>query len=285
MKKGLTLKKEEHMIPVLVIVILAFLGLTLIVSSILIKPIGINDFLKEFLKELGIVILAVFTVSLIYELIIAKRYFSNFLQLLRHQIEQGESNGALCENIGIKEIFKTRDNFESVYPLDKTLSGVTTDSKIQIIAVSMFFIMNKSDLLKDAISKGGNFEFAIYDPKSSNKNYEEIQDLQISDIQSTINVFKKEIVDWITKTPPLGKVELRYHNFTLFDSFSTFDILPNKFGIWDSSFGRSTTRKRTFIIDLNKPLGRDLKQRYTRIWERSNQMFFYDGKQIVKNVL
>lgn len=281
MKRNPNRKHEGQMIPVLVFIILALTGLLLISISIFIDPCGIHNFLKELLKELGIVLLAVFTVSLIYELVIAKKYFSNFLALLSKQIEQGESNGAVCEYIGIRQIFKTRDIFESTYPLDKTLGYITTGSKIRIVAVSLFYIMSKSDLIKDAISKGAEFELDIYDPESSNKDYENIQNLQISDIISTINIFKTDFVDWIKKDKPKGKIELKFHRYTLFDSYSIFDLESNKFGVWDSSFGRSSSRKRTFIIDVDKPLGKDLHQRYDRIWEHSTSMFQYDGKNIL----
>lgn len=276
---------DRQMIPVLIIVILILVGLLFISASILLEPNGKYHFFEDLFRELGIVILAVFSVSLIYELVIAKKYFSNFLNLLRKQIEQGESNGAVCEYIGIKQIFKTRDIFETTYSLERTLAYIKTGSKIRFVAVSLLYIMTKSELIKEAISKGGEFELDIYNPDTSNKAYEEIQNLQISDIISTINIFKTDFIEWIKKDKPTGKIELRYHEFTLFDSYSSFDLNSNRFGVWDSSFGRSSTRKRTFIIDLDKPLGKDLHQRYDRIWNRSISMFHYNGKDIVTNRL
>lgn len=285
MNKNSSIKHETQMIPILMMVILVLIGFLLIAVSIIISPGGIHGFLKELLKELGIVILAVFSVSLIYELVIAKKYFSNFISLLQKQIEKGESNGAICENIGINKIFMTRDLFEVDYPLDKTLSEVDKDSELRFVAVSLFLITTKAELLKESLMKGCKLEFAFYDPSISNKNYEEIQDLKISDIHSTVGIFKEDIIDWISQNNPKGKIEIRLHNYTLFDSFTEFKIGSKMIGIWDSSFGRSTTRKRAIVVDLHKPLGKDLHQRYDRIWMRSTRKFYYDGNKIVENSL
>lgn len=284
MNTNSTKNPKDSTISNLVFGILILSGFLLISISIIIEPTGnlffSKEFLKEILKELGIVVLSVFTISLIYEKIVSKKYYTNFLNNLRLQIAQGESNGAVCENLGIREIFKTRAKFEMSYPLDKTLSQINVHSKVRIIAVSMFLIMSKADLLKKAIKEGCKIELAIFNPQIPSQNLQKIQELEVSDIETTISIFKKNIIEWINIEKPKGKVELRFHGITLLDSFSTFKTTANNFGAWDLSFGRDTTRKRTLIINMHKPIGKDLRRRYKRIWQCSESVFKYNGKKV-----
>jgi hypothetical protein len=231
------------------------------------------------------VLIAVFSVSLIFETIIAKGYLSNFLKQLRQQIEKGENNSASCEYLGISEIYRTRDKFEMAYPFERTITLVTPTSKIRIVAVSMFLIMTKSDLLKEAIEKGCSLELALLDPKAHNEDFENIQELDLHDIQATINRFKKTIVKWIISTKPKGSIQLRMHNITLLDSFSSFEIQGKEFGAWDLSFGSDTRRKRVFIVDLKGRMGLDLIQRYNRIWESGTPVFVYENNEVKTNIL
>ena len=125
----------------LVMIILAITGLLFIAISLLITEEGSWGYLHELIKELGIVILAVFTVSLLYELTIAKKYLNNFLNHLRQQIEQGESNGATCANLGILKIFTSRDKYEAEYPFSTITSNLSNDSRLRIIAISLFLLI------------------------------------------------------------------------------------------------------------------------------------------------
>jgi hypothetical protein len=263
-----------------VMIILVLSGLLLFAGSFFIKHEGIWISISEFIKELGIVILAVFSISLIYELTIARKYLNQFTSLLRAQIEQGESNGAECAHLGIQKIFKTRDKFELEYPLSNTISSVSADSEIRIVAVSLFLIMSKADLIKEALTRGCKIELALFDPESPHKDLEKIQDLEIHDIEAAINVFRK-LIDWTLKTKPSGSIELRYHKVTLFDSFSYFKTTNKEFCIWDLSFGRDTTKKRIFVLDPSKPLGIDLTQRYKRIWETGESRFLFSNNTAV----
>lgn len=90
-------------------IILVLSGLLLITVSFLIPGLGPwHSLLRELTKELGIVLLAVFGVSLLYELILAKRYIRTFLHLLGREVMKGESNAAMCAYLGIRKIFPNR---------------------------------------------------------------------------------------------------------------------------------------------------------------------------------
>jgi hypothetical protein len=69
-------------------------GLLLIAVSVALPHEGSAGYVREIIKELGIVILSVFTVSFLYERLVAEKYLQQFLTLLRGQLQEGESNAA-----------------------------------------------------------------------------------------------------------------------------------------------------------------------------------------------
>lgn len=268
----------------------ALIGLLLIAISLITESPDWCGYLKELLKELGIVVLAVFTVSLFYEIVVSRKYSERFLSNLKTEIEKGESNAATCANLGINKIYVTRDKFEIENPLSSTISTMTAGSELRIVAVSLFLIMSKSELIKEAIKKGAHLEFAIFDPSSKQEEFDKYAHLETSDIKSAINVFQKRIVDWIQQElekasekpmeKPKGTITLKFHTVTLFESLFYLKGINTEYCVWDLSFGRDTTNKRIFVLDPKKPLGKDLKERYDRIWDMSKVYFKYDGNAI-----
>src|SRR4051812_28137485 len=109
--------RSDHTISRFILSILAFGGLLSLAVSVPIQEVGWLGYLKVFLKELGIVIFAVFGISLIYEVWLAKRYQKEFLSMLSDTVKEGESNGAVCAALGISRIFRSRYAFEREYPL------------------------------------------------------------------------------------------------------------------------------------------------------------------------
>src|SRR6266849_4631415 len=97
--------QEEKVVTKFLLVILAFAGFLFLAVSLLISNECPWSYLREVMKELGIVLLAVFSVSLLYEVFLAEKYISKFLTLLRNEVRRGESNAAACANLGIMEIF------------------------------------------------------------------------------------------------------------------------------------------------------------------------------------
>jgi hypothetical protein len=269
----------------LVLLVFALIGLLLIAISLITKEPCWWSYFREFIKELGIVVFAVFSVSLLYEITVAKKYSDRFLDQLRSEIDKGESNGASCANLGIRKIYVTRDKFEIENPLSAAISTLSKDSKVRIIAISLSLFMSKSELIKEALKQGVHLELALFNPEGKKENFDKFEHLEASDIHSTVRVFQKRIVEWIKKENPKGTIELKFHDVTIFDSFSYFKSTNDEYCIWDLSFGRDTTTKRVFILDPLKPLGKDLKQRYDQIWGQGKTCFSYDGTIIIEDNL
>jgi hypothetical protein len=246
-------------------------GLLLIMISIALSHRGFSGYWSELTKELGIVVLAVFTVSFLYERLVAEKYFEHFLAQLRGQLQQGESNAAACAQLGIIEIFPTRDVFEMKYPIAGWTSSLAAGSSFRIVAQSLFLLMGKVETIKAAIARGADVEFCVTDPTSTGPTVraERISGLEVSDIMSAVSVFKKQIADWTRVAKPPGSVELRYHQLPLIDSYMVLRSPTVQVAAWDLSFGRATTSKRIFLLDLEKPLSVDLSGRYGRVWDDS----------------
>jgi len=257
-------------------------GLLLIMTSVALSHGGLSGYWSELTKELGIVVLAVFTVSFLYERLVAEKYFEHFLAQLRGQLQQGESNAAACAQLGIVEIFPARDVFELKYPIANWTSSLAAGSSLRIVAQSLFLLMGKVETIKTAIARGANVEFCITDPTGPMARAERISGLEVSDIMSAVSVFKKQIADWTSVAKPPGSVELRYHQLPLVDSYMVLSSPTVQVAVWDLSFGRATTAKRIFLLELEKPLSVDLSGRYSRVWDDSSAstIFRYQGGEV-----
>lgn len=95
------------------------IGLVLILVSFAIPHEGVwKNYLRDIFRELGVVASSVFTVSLLYERLIAKKHVQQFLGLLRDLIEQGESNAAICARLGIVKIFTREMHLKESFQLE-----------------------------------------------------------------------------------------------------------------------------------------------------------------------
>lgn len=250
------------------------MGLLLIAVSLLIKN---YDYWHNLLKELGIVIFAVFTVSFLYEMTVARKYERRFLDLLKLQVQQGESNAAVCAKLGIEQIFTTRDGYETLYSLPDLASEMNSNSTLRVVAKSSFQLMGRPDIFKNALSAGGIVEICLFDPTSDPVEAAKSFDLEISDIQSAISVFRKNVARWIETATPPGSLEIRYHRVPLNDSFLQIDSPKLNYCVWDVSFGRDNSSKRIFLLDPDKAFGADLANRYGRIWNEATTVFKYSS--------
>jgi hypothetical protein len=252
----------------------------LIAISILLPPAGPWGYLHELLKELGIVILAVFTVSLLYEKLAAKRHLQEVRAELRGLLQEGENNAAACAQLGIREIFPNREVYERKYPIAGWTSKLGNKSTFRVVAQTMFHLMTKIDAVKMAIDRGAQVELCITNPDNhSHLSLLEQFGPQVAEIQATVSVFKKQIEEWVNQTNPRGKVELRYHRLPLIDSYLFIKSTNLNVVVWDLSFGRALEEKRIFLVDPNVRLGLDLTVRYGRIWDDSagSTAFKYEG--------
>ena len=177
----------------LLVFCLALFGLLLLMGSLFIDEAK-SPYARGLVKELGIVVLAVFTVSLIYELVLAKKYVRHFLVLLRGEIERGETNAAACERLGIRRIYPARNDFEQAFPLERITSNLAIGSRLRIVAKSLFLVMGKPHTIKSGLTRGARIELCIMSPSSCTE-ISKVPDLVVEDIHATIAVFKREIAD------------------------------------------------------------------------------------------
>ena len=266
------------------VITFVLIGLLLVVISVALPDKDEYGYYKELLKELGIVILAVFTVSLLYELMVAEKYVKWFLNRLQEQVQQGESNAAKCAYLGIRQIFPTRDVLEIEDSLSDIVSKFSVDSSIRFVARSLFYVMTKPEVVKKAIEQGARVEMCIFDPRSLSKEMENMTGMEMDDINATIKRFKRHIVGWLEEAKPSGSIEFRYHGIILFDSYTMISSSSEQTGIWDLSFGMDSSAKRIFVLELKKPLGSDLAGRYDKIWSNAETVFLYENAKIVTNV-
>lgn len=265
---------------ILVLSIFALAGLLLILLSVFLLYAHKWEYMKELFKELGIVLLSVFSVSLIYELFLAERYIQKFHTLLRNEIQHAETIAGACARMGVSHIFPSREDFEKEYPLADLVAGKNACSEIRMIGTSLFHVMNKSDCLKKALHAGAKLDLCLFDSDKFSYLSPKLPDLENSDIHSAIGTFKKNFVTWIEGAKPSGQIELRYHDAYLFQSLARFKLSDRDFGVWDLSFGRDIREKRVFLVDPTWGLGKDLAKRFDSIWNSSPIIFKYENGQI-----
>ena len=280
-----TAGKDVGRLTRLVLVIFMLSGFLLMVISLLLLYYHIWEYGRELFKELGVVLLAVSSVSLIYEFLLAEKHFEKFQALLRTEIERTDTNAATCARLGITRIFLTRDELERVLPLADTLSKVNLDAKVHIVAVSLFHIMNKAHLLQKALMTGAQVSLCMVGPDGAPNVVRRLPDLEVSDIQSAVNTFKKQFAEWVKVNKPAGRLELRYHDMPLLQSFAVFSIPNQKVGVWDLSFGRDTKDKRIFLVDPTMGLGADLAKRFDVVWKSATCVFLYEDGSLKTDAL
>ncbi|MEK6325827.1 MAG: hypothetical protein AABN33_29670 [Acidobacteriota bacterium] len=264
-----------------VVVVFVLAGLLLIAVSVTIT----DAFWKDLLKELGIVLLAVFVISWLYEIAVAEKYFTTFSRRLRDIIESGESLAAACQQLGIIRIFPRRDDFDRDHPITDMVARLGDGGTLRIVARSLFHIANKPEVLKAALSRGFQVELCICDSAVSDQNVLSLTDTQPADIQAALGAFRSEIVPWLQEKKPSGSVEVKTHTHLLFDSFLHIESGSMGWVVLDLSFGRDLSAKRVFLIDAFKPFGLDLKRRYDRFWRQATTVFKYAHSGVALNSL
>ena len=278
---------EEKQATTFLLVVIGVVGFLLLALSLLIHDEGGYGYIRELTKELGIVLLAVTSVSLLYERFLAKKCISQFLALLRIEVERGESNAAACASLGIMEIFPSRAILERKYPFEDFLSPLNDQGRLRVVGRSLFNLMGKSESLRGAVRRGAVVELCLCDPRIIDGSAPAMSDLEVSDIYSVLSLFARLLADWVDTDKPAGNIELRFHRAPTLDSYTTIDAVGRNWGVWDISFRRDISHKRIFFVDLTKPLGRDLHIRYQQVWESPStiQVFAYSNGQVRTNEL
>jgi hypothetical protein len=278
--------KKNNDSPYLWSVICILVGALLLALAIIIE-ILFPDFPKwiiEVIKVFGTTITSVFSVSIIYEKLIAERQFDFFKTSLKDCIMEMDSIQSKCMKLGIGKIFESRNEFERKVSLADVIKDSPENGSLICIGKSLFYILNKTGELKDALNKGMKIEFACADPKNITPTLCKVSQLYASDIYSALNPLQ-ELITWAMETEVKGSIELRYHHTDYPDSvviFTTKD--EQEILCWDLSFGRDLNQKRViyFYVD-NGTLGNDLKKRYTDVWDGSTPQIKYADKGIQVN--
>jgi hypothetical protein len=285
--------KEEKLISYWLLITFILLGLILIIISGEPFDWNIPTFWKDFLRELGIVLIAVFSVSFLYELFLARRYLDQFREhinalsmILNDQWEQGESNARMCSRLGIREIFPTRDSFESKYPISNWMNNLTKDSTLFVVGQTLFQMMTNVKLIKAAISNGAHLQFCITNPEGVIDLANKIAGVQKGDFISSMSVFRNVIRKWLVEQNPSGQIELRFHDLPLVDSYIFYKSPTNNFTVLEFNLGRAVTDKCILYLDSDKSLGTALSTRFKDVWESFDKTIFqYDGSKVVADHL
>jgi hypothetical protein len=280
-----TVRDTTRTITNLIVIIFVLTGIALIAVSVVLPREGTGGYWREFLKELGIVILSVFTVSLLYERIVANRHLGEFSSLLTNQIHQIETNAAACAKLGIQEIFPTRDLYEIRYPFSEITSNLVQGSDFQVTGRSLFQLLTKTEAIKRAVERGVSVKLCLFDPDSPASEVAKLPDLELSDITAAISTFKKNLAEWVVANKPQGSIELRFHQVHMFDSYLKANVRGRLFGVWDINLGRDTSSKRILIVEANRGLGADLSKRYDIIWNSATPAFKYQNGSVAINNL
>jgi hypothetical protein len=157
------------------------------------------------------------------------------------------------------------------------MSEMDKDSTLRVVAKSSFQLMGKPEIFKAAIQGGAIVEICLFDPASDPAEAAKSFDLEISDIQSALSVFRKNVARWLETAKPPGSLEIRYHRVPLNDSFLQIGTPKVSYCVWDISFGRDNSDKRIFFLDSEKLFGADLANRYGRIWSEGTSVFKYSA--------
>lgn len=269
----------------LLLFLFALGGLLLISVSVILLQWNRCVVLRDILRELGVVLLSVFTVSLVYEVWLAERHLQSFRDLLRVEMDQAGTNASSCGRLGILEIFATRDDFDRKYPLNSLIAELDKASEVCIVAVSLASVMNQFEAVKKAVQLGARVNLCMLNPSAFHTIQAVLPDLAKEDMDASISTFKKYIPEWAKAERPPGMIELRYHDRYLFQSYARFRSSERQLGVWDLSFGRHTKDKRIFLVDLTRGLGSDLSRRFDFVWNTATVAFKYEAFEIkVDNV-
>ena len=265
--------------------ILILMGTILVLLAKLFSGDVHPPLLATLLETLGVTVATVLTVKLIYEKLIAEEHFGQFRSLLKNELGNLENLTGTSLRLGILEEFATRSAYIERYSVDQIISVSANQSRLRCIGNSLFHVMNRSDQLERALSKGMTIELCLLGPQYHSRIIQELTGLYLTDIQGSLDA-TRDFLAKITESKPPGVLDLRLHSILLWDSFISFATSEGSTIIgWDLSFGRDLSDKRVFVLDATKPLGQDLTRRYERLWNRAEQLVLYRNQTVEVNKL
>lgn len=237
---------------------------------------------KRLLESFGVLFASVFFISFLYEKFLAEKHFAQFVALIRAQLREMDNIQSTCVRLGIQEIFETRNDYESKYPLLHLISHVKPGGRVLVVARSMWHLLNKADAIKAALRKGGVLQLACISPSSIDKILAEISFLKKSDMKTPLEVLS-DLLLWVQNEKPAGTIELRMYDQPLPDSMLYAELDNRNIIIWDLSFGRDLNQKRVLILEPTEGnLGNDVLSRYTTIWNLAKTQLKVESKGIIQ---
>lgn len=265
-----------------VLIKLALSGALLLALSVPIHETGYSAYLKVFLRELGIVLLAVFSISLIYEVWLFEKYQHRFLAALTGQIERGETNAANCEYLGIRRIFRSRHEFERQHPFHDLVKSIDKGGSLRVVGRSLFGTTTQVAELRAALERSARIELCLLDPKLGADDLRTSPDVDPGDITAALGVLKIKLIPRLATDSVPGEIEVRCHRIHLLDSFMQVTS-SSSFCVWELTFGRDLGEsKRLLMLDPSKGLGHNLRGRYQLVWDQARPIFHWkDGKVTV----
>ncbi len=246
--------------------IFVLVGLALLALSVAVPEHDYLGYVRTFLRELGIVVLTVFTVSVLYEMLVEEKHFQKVTDQINYRLAQGEGLLAACLQLGIDEVFPRRDVFELKYPFKGVVDDLHPGASLSVLARSLFGLMTKAPDIQKAVERGATLRLCVFDPHQPPEDISKIQGMVVADVVAAVTVFKKAIAEWVGEAQPPGTVELRFHRFPIADSLLTVSSNARSQLVWDLSFARDIGTKRIILLDPHKGLGQELHGRIEHVW-------------------
>jgi len=264
-------------------IIMVLIGLVL---TLLGQILNVNNIVSGIiLRFFGPTILSIFSVSLVYDTLVADKHFEEFKKILKEEIEDLDSIQGKSIRLGITDILTTRGEYNSKYPLINIIEEAPENNEIVGIGKGLFYFLGNKEILQKGLEKGLTFRLALVDPKKITPLFEKVTSLFKEDIEAQLNVIE-DIFKWILNNKPKGTIEIRYRGVEFPDSVLIFTSKDGtKKIVWDLSFGRSSEQKREIILDTNYPLGKDLMERYMTIYDKATLQIKYSNGKITDNKL
>jgi len=241
---------------------------------------------SELIKEFGIVLVSVWGVSLFYEHFLAERHFKKFHSNLRDLIRRGEMNAAVCEGLGVLEIFRNRRAFEDKHSLANEAKTVGPGDVVRLTGRSLVFSLFAWRQLKVIVENGATLQLCLLDPVIRDTPLAYLAGYSPEETDLAIHRFATAVVPWLEDSKPKGAVEVRYHSVHLLDSLLEVKRQAEYRVAWDLNFAEGTEERQIFYLDGNGPLGRNLTaRRYGLIWDKSEPVFVYSNGEVKVNLI
>jgi hypothetical protein len=277
------------------------IGLLLVVTSFLIEDylrgnLSLSKLLIDLLRESGLVIVAVWGISLFYEKYIADRHFTTFHTKLTDLIGRGESNAAVCEGLGILNIYRDRRSYEEQHSFADEVSRLGDGDHLRIIGRSLIFLMYDWQRLKPLIENGATLQLCLINPTLRNDVLKLVAGYSATETTFAIERFMGSFLPWLQDSKPKGEVEIRFHQIALLDSYTEKREKNVYRSVWDLNFGEGVQSRIIFYLnseDLTSEgavgvnaFGVNLrKQRYGKIWDGAERVFEYRNGAITLNTI